>query len=85
MITERKAAIPDGVTVIVTGSTLEVSGPKGTLTKDLRYPGIGIRVEDGEVVFSTESTRRKSMRCLARTQHMLKTCAQASPKDIPTQ
>lgn len=59
MITERKAAIPDGVTVIVNGSTLEVSGPKGTLSKDLRYPGINIRVEDGEVVFSTESTRKK--------------------------
>lgn len=59
MITERKAAIPDGVTVIVTGSILEVSGPKGTLSKDLRYPGIDIRVEDGEVVVSTKSTRKK--------------------------
>lgn len=59
MITEKRIEIPDGVNVEITGGKLVVSGPKGTLERLMRYPRIDIRIEDGELIISTESDRKK--------------------------
>ena len=59
MITERKVEIPDGVSAEITGGKLVVSGPKGTLERLMRYPGIEIKIEGGEFIVSTESERKK--------------------------
>lgn len=59
MITENRITIPEGVNAEVTNSKLVVSGPKGTLERLMRYPGIEIRIEDGELIISTESERKK--------------------------
>lgn len=42
--------IPAGVTVTVTGNTVEVKGAKATLKTETR-PEIGVKVEDGKVTF----------------------------------
>ena len=51
----RQVEIPPGVNVALEGSVLTVSGPKGTLVRDMRFPQIDVRIEDGEVVVSTTS------------------------------
>ena len=59
MVTERKVTVPAGVTAELDGTVLKVSGKKGKLERDLHYPGINVRIEDGHFVVSTESTRKK--------------------------
>ena len=59
MIAEKRMEIPEGVNVEITGGKLVVSGPKGTLERLMRYPSIEIRIEDGELIISTESERKK--------------------------
>ena len=59
MATEKRIQVPDGVNAEVQGSTLVISGPKGTLKRNLHYPGIALKVEDCEFIVSTESTRKK--------------------------
>ena len=55
----RQVEIPPGVNVALEGSVLTVSGPKGTLVRDMRFPQIDVRIEDGEVVVSTASDKKR--------------------------
>ena len=59
MAFEATAEIPDGVTVSRDGTRVVVTGPKGTLTRDMRFPGIAIAIADGMVTVSTEVTRKR--------------------------
>lgn len=59
MITENRIEIPEGVKVEIAGGKLVVSGKKGTLERLMRYPSIEIKIEDNELVISTESERKK--------------------------
>ena len=56
---EATAEIPDGVTVSRDGTHVVVTGPKGTLTRDMRFPGIAIEIADNLVTVSTEFTRKR--------------------------
>ncbi|RMF91308.1 MAG: 50S ribosomal protein L6 [Methanobacteriota archaeon] len=55
---ERTVDIPEGVDVVVEDSTVTVTGPKGTLSRVMSYPGIAIAVKEGRVVVSAEKQRR---------------------------
>ena len=55
----RQVEIPPGVNVTLEGSMLTVSGPKGTLARDIRFPQIDVTVGDGEVVVSTASDKKR--------------------------
>ncbi len=55
----RQVEIPPGVDVTLEGSVLTVSGPKGTLVRDMRFPQIDLTVGDGEVVVSTASDKKR--------------------------
>lgn len=59
MAFEATAEIPDGVTVSMDGTRVVVTGPKGTLTRDMRFPGIAIAIDDGTVTVSTVVTRKR--------------------------
>ncbi|MDD3406761.1 MAG: 50S ribosomal protein L6 [Methanomicrobium sp.] len=59
MITQRKVAVPKGVTAEINGTTLVVSGPKGKLERKMRYPGVSIKVENNAFIAETESERKK--------------------------
>ncbi|MEN6342540.1 MAG: 50S ribosomal protein L6 [Methanospirillum sp.] len=59
MAFEATAEIPDGVTVSMDGTRVVVTGPKGTLTRDMRFPGIAIAIDDGIVTVSTGVTRKR--------------------------
>ena len=56
--------VPDNVTVEVSGETVKVSGPKGTLTRTFKnIKGISIRREDSKVIVETffANRRRKAL------------------------
>jgi large subunit ribosomal protein L6 len=55
----RQVEIPPGVDVTLEGSVLTVSGPKGTLVRDMRFPQIDLKVEGDEVVVSTASDKKR--------------------------
>lgn len=51
-------AIPAGVTVTVSGDTVTVKGPKGTLTQKVN-PDLDIKVENNEVVLTRPTDDRE--------------------------
>jgi large subunit ribosomal protein L6 len=63
-------AIPEGVTVTITGNTIAVQGPKGALERELWHPGVHIQLEHkggAEQVVVTSDTARKKLRAVAGT------------------
>lgn len=65
---KQPVTIPDGVTVEVDGSRVEVKGPRGELSTSF-HPDMKIAVEDGEVRVSrpTEQARHRSLHGLTRS------------------
>jgi large subunit ribosomal protein L6 len=59
MAFEATAEIPEGVTVSRDGTRVVVTGPKGTLTRDMRFPAITITIADGVVTVATGVTRKR--------------------------
>ena len=49
----REIDVPQGVTVTMTGATLTAKGQKGQVSREFRYPGISLKVNDGKVVVET--------------------------------
>ena len=49
---------PDSVKCELKGSHLKVTGPKGTLERDL-WPEMGIEIQDGEIVVSRPSEKKE--------------------------
>ena len=59
MATERRVDIPEGVTIELDGPVLKMKGPKGQLERNVRFPQVSVSIEDGEVVISTASERKR--------------------------
>jgi len=61
-------AVPAGVDVAIDGRTITVSGPRGTLSRDL-HPDMRVRREDGTLVVErpTEQKTHKQLHGLTRT------------------
>jgi large subunit ribosomal protein L6 len=57
-IGKKPVIIPSGVEVKLDGSTIEVKGPKGTLTRAL-HPEISVKVEGNELIVERPSDQRK--------------------------
>jgi len=55
----RRVEIPPGVDVALEGTMLKVSGPKGTLARNMRFPQIDVTIDDREVVVSTTSDKKR--------------------------
>ena len=51
-------SIPSGVTIKVEDNTVEVKGPKGTLTQAVN-PDIAVKVEESQVVLERQSDQKK--------------------------
>jgi ribosomal protein L6P/L9E len=79
MVVERKVTIPAGITAAFTNFTLAVKGPKGELTRDMRYPGVNVAITDGEVVITTESSAWS-----APMPRMCRTCSTVSRRAMST-
>jgi large subunit ribosomal protein L6 len=59
-IGNKPIPIPDGVKVDIQGARVAVSGPKGSLERDIR-PEVSLKEEDGNLVFATMDESKKSM------------------------
>lgn len=67
-IGKKPVKVPDGVSVQVTGSHVEVTGPKGTLAADFR-PEVAFKVDGKSVLVERvgDSPKAKSLHGLSRT------------------
>lgn len=61
MATVRKVTIPDGVKVHLDGTQLRVTGPKGQISRNVRFPQVVITCDGKEVTISTESRRKENV------------------------
>jgi large subunit ribosomal protein L6 len=59
MAAVRKVRIPDGVKAGLDGMYLRVTGPKGQLSRNVRFPQVAVTCEGNEVTISTESRRKE--------------------------
>ena len=59
MLSESSVDIPEGVTATMDGKMLIVEGPKGKLTRNMRYPGIDVSCDGAVFTVSTASVRKK--------------------------
>ncbi len=59
-IAQRDAKIPEGVNVKVDGCNIEVSGPKGTLSKEIMSNDLIMKVEGGSFTVAGKTSRRKT-------------------------
>lgn len=55
----KTIAIPEGVNVSYTGNVFIVTGPKGSVERQIWYPGINVQITDSEVLVDSAITRRK--------------------------
>ena len=58
-IGKQPVAIPSGVDISLSGRTLTVKGPKGTLTQEV-HPDITVDIGDGEVVVTRPNDEREN-------------------------
>ncbi len=59
MSTVRKVTIPDGVKASFDGTQLRMTGPKGELSRTMRFPQIVVKLEGNVVTIATESSRKE--------------------------
>ena len=59
MAAVRKIKIPDGVKASLDGMHLRVTGPKGQLSRNVRFPQVTVTCDGKEVVIATESRRKE--------------------------
>ncbi len=61
MATIRKVKIPEGVKAQLDGMQLRVTGPKGQVSRNVRFPQVTITCDGNEVTISTESKRKETI------------------------
>jgi len=59
MTTVRKVRIPDGVKAALEGTNLKVTGPKGQLSRNVRFPQVTVTCDGKELAIATESRRKE--------------------------
>jgi large subunit ribosomal protein L6 len=59
MTAVRKVISPAGVKAQLNGSQLQVTGPKGQLARNVRFPQVTVTSDGKEVTISTESRRKE--------------------------
>ncbi len=65
-IGKKPITIPAGVTVTIDGQHIKVTGPKGTLERDI-HPAVTAKVEGTEIIVSVENEANGNLHGLTRT------------------
>lgn len=60
-ITQCILKVPEGIQINLSGKKVEVSGPKGKLSRHFDVPSLQIEKVDGSIKISTSSTHRKDL------------------------
>jgi large subunit ribosomal protein L6 len=55
----KEIAVPEGITIEVSGTRVKVSGPKGQLERNFKTRGVKIEKTERKIKASSESERRK--------------------------
>jgi len=58
---KRTVNIPDGVTVVLEGNNISVTGPRGSSVRELWYPGITIVLEENQITMDSFNQRKKQV------------------------
>jgi large subunit ribosomal protein L6 len=53
--------IPEGVTLVLEGNSISVTGPRGSSVRELWYPGIVITLEENQVMVDSSNQRKKQV------------------------
>ncbi|MHA1712554.1 MAG: 50S ribosomal protein L6 [Candidatus Ranarchaeia archaeon] len=56
--------IPDGVSVILEGQRVSVTGPRGILVKDFSHTPVKLSQKDGAIIFKVYNARKKELAIL---------------------
>lgn len=72
METKRTVEIPEGVNITISNTTVSISGPLGSLQRELWYPRVSIKKADSEVIVETDETRREQLAILGTFESHLK-------------
>lgn len=67
---KKPVALPKGVEVKISGSTVSVKGPKGTLTSEL-FPGVGAAVEGDEVNVTIDNQDKQTRAMFGTTRALI--------------
>lgn len=59
MAMEKTVTVPEGVQVQMEETLLTITGPKGTLQRDVRYPQISVNVDSDKIVVRTDASRKQ--------------------------
>src|SRR5512136_2152130 len=59
MAAVRKVTIPKGVKAQLDGAQLRVNGPKGQMSRNVRFPQVTVTCDGNEVTITTESRRKE--------------------------
>ena len=69
-IGKQPIIIPEGVTAEISGHTITVTGPKGTMKRHFA-PEIAVNIEDGKVVVTTKGTGKYVMSLFGTTRAII--------------
>jgi len=73
METKRTIGIPEGVNVAISNiKSISISGPLGSLQRELWYPGVTIKKVDSEIIVDTETPRKEQLAMLGTYESHLK-------------
>lgn len=61
---EKRVSIPEDVEISFDGSTMVVKGPKGEIRKTMKYPGIVIKKDNGEIVIGAKNPKKRQLAML---------------------
>ena len=80
----RKVTIPEGVKAQLDGMHLRVTGPKGQLSRNVRFPQVIVTCDGNEVTISTESRRKEITAMVGTLEAHTKNMCRALPKGTST-
>ncbi len=72
METKRTIEIPEGVSVTIEHIKVAVSGPLGSLQRELWYPGVTIKKTDSQIVLESGEPRKEQLAMLGTFESHLK-------------
>ena len=76
MAATRTVKLPAGVKAQIASNLLMITGPKGQLERNVRFPQVSVTLKDGEIVIASDATKKEILAMVgtleAHTKNMVK-------------